>query len=247
MYLIRSRSLHTADPLFMRIPTGQKTFFIPMAKTAKDYANTGLYEEGYIDWAVQNFAKEDKAFLDIGAHIGHYTISFAPRVKQVHAFECSPKSFNYLCANIALHDLHYRVKTYNVALSDKETTVDYFIRSPEDGGGNGISKFEKDERNKTPSIPLSAKPLDTFGLTNLNFIKLDVEGHEEFVLRGGVKTLEENDYPKLLFESWAERIESEGVPARELRKSLFGFLESLEYKIVQVRGCTDDMFLAERA
>ena len=72
-----------------------------------------------------------------------------------------------------------------------------------------------------------------------------MEGHEEFVLRGAVKTLEANNYPKILFESWPPRMEPR-VPATQIRKSLFEFLESLGYRIVQVRGGTDDMFLAEK-
>lgn len=79
--------------------------------------------------------------------------------------------------------------------------------------------------------------LDSFGLTNINFIKINVEGHEEYVLRGSVKTLEANGYPPILFESWPER--SVDVPA-----GLFTFIGSLGYTITQVHGGTDDMFVA---
>lgn len=74
-----------------------------------------------------------------------------------------------------------------------------------------------------------------------------MEGHEEFVLRGAVKTLEANNYPKILFESWPERYETDGVPARDLRASLFAFLGTLGYRVIQINGGTDDMFLAEHA
>jgi FkbM family methyltransferase len=166
----------------------------------------------------------------------------------VHSFECSPKSFNYLCANIALHDQHYVVKPYNVALSDKEGMVKYYIRDPLDGGGNGISGFDNDIHTNVPTIDVPAKTLDSFHLTNIHFIKMDVEGHEEFVLRGGIQTLEENNYPCILFESWPDRYEDQrGIPAKKIRKSLFDFFQSLEYKVIQIHGGTDDMFLAERS
>ena len=86
--------------------------------------------------------------------------------------------------------------------------------------------------------------LDSYELSNINFIKIDVEGHEEKVLRGGVQTLERNQWPPILFESWPERMTN--VPAKELRESLFAFLASLGYTITQILGGTDDMFLAHR-
>lgn len=244
MYHIKVQSYDSNEPLYTKLRDGPGTLFVPEARVAKDYFRSGLYERGYIEWAVDNFADPKKDIIDIGAHIGMYTTAFGPKVNRIHSFECSPKSFNYLCANLLLHDLSYKVNKYNVALSDKEGVTKYYIRDPNDGGGNGISGFQKDILNKTPSIDVPTKTLDSFGLTNINFIKIDVEGHEEFVLRGATKTLEENNYPKILFESWPER--QTDVPAAELRANLFDFLKSLNYTIRQIHGGTDDMFLAER-
>lgn len=227
----------------MKVRDGPGTLFVPEARCARDYFNTGLYERGYIDWAVENFAKPDKNILDIGAHIGMYTCAFGKKVKHVYSFECSPKSYNFLCANLLLRDLSYDVTKFNCALSDKEGTTKYYIRDPRDGGGNGISGFPNDAGVPTIDVPM--RTLDSFGLTDINFIKMDVEGHEEFILRGALKTLEANSYPKILFESWPERYEERGLPAKDIRKSLFAFLESLNYKIMQIHGGTDDMFLAE--
>jgi FkbM family methyltransferase len=247
MYLIKTQSYDTEDPLYTKLRDGSGTLFVPEARVAKDYFCTGLYERGYIDWAVNNYADPTKDIVDIGAHIGMYTVAFGKKVNRVHSFECSPKSFNFLCANLLLHDLSYNVSKHNCALSAKEGVAKYYIRDPLDGGGNGISGFLRDENQKTKTIDVPTRTLDSFGLTNINFIKIDVEGHEEFVLRGAVETLKANNYPKILFESWPERYEKDGdVPAKALRKSLFEFIMSLGYKIIQVNGGTDDMFLAER-
>jgi FkbM family methyltransferase len=242
MYHIKTQSYNSEDPLFTKLRGGNDTLIVPDARVAKDYFNTGIYERGYIQWACENFVREGKEVIDIGAHIGIYTVEMAKIAKRVHSFECSPKTYNYLCANILLRDLSYKVKTYNTALSDKKGITKYYIRDPKDGGGNGISGFEKDR--DTPTIDVPMIELDTFNLTNIGFIKMDVEGHEEFVLRGAVKTLEQNDYPPILFESWPERYTD--VPAKKLRESLFQFIESLGYKVIQVHGGTDDMFLATK-
>jgi FkbM family methyltransferase len=242
MYHIKAESYDSQDPLYTKLRSDE-TYFVPEARVAKDYFRTGIYERAYIGWAVENFAREGKDVIDIGAHIGLYTVKLAKVASRVHSFECSPKSYNFLCANILLNDLSYKVTTYNTALSNKKGTTKYFIRDPHDGGGNGISEFEKDAN--TPSIDVPMVELDSFNLSNIGFIKIDVEGHEEYVLRGAVETLQRNKYPPILFESWPERYTD--VPAKELRTRLFQFIESLGYTIIQVQGGTDDMFLATRS
>jgi hypothetical protein len=80
-------------------------------------------------------------------------------------------------------------------------------------------------------------------LTNINFIKIDVEGFEKQVIEGALKTLENNNYPRIFFESWPESQEENNFPSKRLREELFGFLLSLGYKIIQL---SHDTFLAEK-
>lgn len=240
MYHLKTESFQSNDPLYTKLRDGDNVLIVPEARVGKDYFATGIYERSYIQWACENYAKSDKECIDIGAHIGLYTVELGKTAKRVHSFECSPKSYNYLCTNILLRDLSYCVTTYPTALSNTMGMVPYYIRDPLDGGGNGISAFEKDIN--TPSILVPVTTLDSFNLTNINFIKIDVEGHEEFVLRGAVKTLKHNKYPPILFESWPERYTD--VPSKEIRENLFTFLSSLGYGIQQINGGTDDMFLA---
>ena len=242
MYHLKTGSFQSTDPLYAKLRDGDDVLIVPEARVGKDYFSTGIYERFYINWACQNYARPDQECIDIGAHIGLYTVELGKTAKRVHSFECSPKSYNYLCANVLLRDLSYRVSTYPTALSDRIGTTPYYIRDPLDGGGNGISVFAKD--GNTPFIQVPVTTLDSYSLSNINFIKIDVEGHEEGVLRGAVSTLRRNNYPPILFESWPERYID--VPARELRVSLFTFLASLGYAIQQIHGGTDDMFLATK-
>lgn len=163
------------------------------------------------------------------------------KANHTYAFECSPKSFNYLCANIALNNLDYKVSKYNVALSNEKGSVDYLIRDSGDGGGNGISKFDYDIKNNTPTLKVPTNTLDSFDLQNIGFIKIDVEGHEKNVLEGALETLKNNTYPPIIFESWDENQEKNGYPAIQLRNELFQFLSNLGYKINKL---SHDMFLA---
>lgn len=243
MFLIQEKSYNSENPIYQKMPNGDGMMFIPESRVARDYFNTGFYEKSYIDWSCINFVNPNKNVIDIGAHIGWYTVKLAEYAKHVYSFECSPKSFNYLCANIALNNKDYNVTKYNCALSNKSGNTKYFIRDSKDGGSNGISKFNYDDINNTPFIDVPVKTLDSFELTDINFIKIDVEGHEQQVLEGSIKTITENDYPKILFESWDEHHEKEDRPAIQIQTDLFDFIKSLEYKIVKV-GL--DMYVAER-
>jgi len=245
MYLVKLKSFHDTNPVFSKMPTKENCIFSPGIDISKAYFTNGFYEPHYIKWVSENFVNPDKEVLDIGANIGSYTLSLANKVKHVHSFECSPVVYNYLCANLILHDLSDKVTTYNTALSDVCSKAQYYLRSI-DGGINGISQFEIDDINNNKSVTVPTKTLDSYEFDNINFIKLDVEGHELQVLKGAVKTLESNDYPPILFESWSE---NDGiklkVPAVQLRNDLFSFINSLEYKIHPLTG-SDYMFLASR-
>lgn len=242
MYHLKTQSYDSEEPFYTKLLGGDNVIFVPDARVAKDYFRTGIYERGYIKWAIENFVKPGMKVIDIGAHIGLYTIEMAKHCDRVYSFECSPKSYNFLCSNILLRDLSYKVTTFNTALSNTVGTTKYYIRDPKDGGGNGISVFDKDAN--TPTIDVPMVELDSFNLKDIGFIKIDVEGHEEYVLRGALKTLSDNNYPPILFESWPERMTD--VPAKQIRESLFRFIESLGYTIVQIQGGTDDMFLATK-
>ena len=242
MYHCKVESIDTDEPVYQKLKGGKDHYFFAEARVAKDYVRGGLYEKSIINWAIDNFVKEDKAVIDIGAHMGHYTMNMAHKAKRVYAFECSPKSFNYLCANIALQNLHYKVDKFNVALSNKEGKVKYYIRDPLDGGANGIAKYSTDETDNIESIEVEAKTLDSFGLKNIGFIKIDVEGHEKEVLEGALNTLKENGYPPFIFESWGpDREITYKLP--KLREELFSYIGSLGYKVYPINGWPEE-FLA---
>ena len=243
MFLIKEKSFNSDNPIYTNINSQNGLMLIPEARVAKDYFYTGFYERNYIDWIAENFFMSEYNIIDIGAHIGWYTIDMAKKCKHVYSFECSPKSFNYLCANIALNNLDYKVTKYNCALSNSEGTTKYYIRDPKDGGGNGISKFEYDNIHNTETIDVPTKTLDSFNLKNVNFIKIDVEGHEKEVLQGSIQTIIDNNYPKILLESWDDHHEINNIPAKQLRKELFAFLDEIGYKTIKIGT---DMFLAEK-
>lgn len=247
MYIIKEGSCNTKDPHFSKLPEPSNNLndkhylFFPEHATGKWFFESGMAEKSLILWCLENFISSDKEFLDIGAHVGTYSIMCGKKAKRTHAFECSPKTFCYLAANLALHNLTERVQPYNYALGDTTKDIDYYVRS-EDGGGNGVKMLKpSDEGCEKVKVPM--RTLDSFGLTNIGFIKLDVEGFETEVLKGGLETLKINGYPPILFESWSDWRAKEGINVKQLRDELFDFINSLGYKIIKLSG-VNDMFLA---
>lgn len=238
MYYFKEGSLQTVDPVFLRLRSDCMVF--PESNVARDFAMRGAYEQSIIDWA-KTLIDPSKLFLDIGAHVGTYSLGFANACAGVHSFECSPKTFNYLCANIALRGLDYKITPHRTALGDTTGTIPYYIRSP-DGGGNSCIDFKDRE---CPSVPVPVTTLDSFGFANIGLIKMDVEGFEARVLEGAKETLKANGYPRILFESWREGREAEGLPASRLRTELFETFRRVGYsRITPIRGW-DEMFIAE--
>lgn len=235
MYYLKERSLKSGTPVFQKLDADGLLFH---EKTiAYDFANTGIYERSLIDWAL-SMMDPSKCFVDIGAHVGTWTLPFANYCQHVYSFECTPRTHNVLCGNIALRNVDDKVTVHKTAVGDFNGTTTLHILC-EDGGGNSCLRT-----NGTPyETPIHT--LDSFHLDNIGMIKIDVEGFEEHVFRGMTETLGRNNYPRIFFESWADYREKEGIPAIELRRKLFAYIESIGYRVIPVRGW-EEMFIAEK-
>jgi FkbM family methyltransferase len=192
------------------------------------YKNNGLFERQLIEWCKQ-FCDIDKNFIDIGAHTGTYSISLADKCKKVFSFEPQRMTFYSLCGSVALSNKK-NIECINIGLGSKEQVGKQILNVISvDGGGSSIFINPQIEILDTEEIDI--KTLDSFNLTDIGFIKIDVENNELFVISGGTETLKRNNYPKILFESNFEN------------ETLMNFIESLGYRIITLNG-VNNMFLA---
>ena len=232
MYYLKLKSLQGPDPVYQRLDKG---LLFPEKVIAHDFANTGLYEQNLMDWAL-GLMEPGKIFVDIGAHVGTWSLLFADKASHVHSFECTPRTYNYLCGNIALNDLDDKITAHKTAIGNTNGMTTVYVRS-EDGGGNSCLFTD----GVPHSIPIAT--LDSFNLSNVGMIKIDVEGFERQVFEGMQETLKRNGYPLVIFESW---VSWRDPTAAQLREELFSYIQSIGLKVTPIHGCPE-MFLAEKA
>lgn len=152
MYLLKENSSNTADPLFLKMQKSNENvkenqlLFFPEINVAKWFYEKGIAEKNLITWIYDNLISDNKNFLDIGAHVGTYSFICGKKAMHTYAFECNPKVFCYLAANIALHELEEKITPYRYALGSDSKTMDYYIRSA-DGGGNGLKLLTEKDNN----------------------------------------------------------------------------------------------------
>ncbi len=141
---------------------------------------------------------ENPCFVDIGANIGFYSTCVAHSLKNkgiVYSFEPHPGNFNRLIENLSNNKLS-NVKVFNIGLSSGPGSLnlvmrgDFFLGS--DTGNCSIEILDNTDLKLT-KIPIELHTLDAVVINNdidhIDVLKLDVEGHEDEVLRGAEKTL----------------------------------------------------------
>ncbi len=164
-------------------------------------------------WRAQTFATKEPETLawidqmpkgsvlwDIGANVGTYAIYAAKmRDASVWAFEPSIFNLELLGRNIYLNDLTDKICIVPCALSDCNKESAFQMTSTNWGGA--LSTFDKDvgwdgkkilPTFKYKTIGMSMQDCaDMFSLPKPDYIKIDVDGIEHFILKGGEKILKD--------------------------------------------------------
>jgi FkbM family methyltransferase len=119
--------------------------------------------------------------LDVGAHVGIFTLAFARMVGpegEVHAVEPDATNYRKLLRHLELNPDITWVTVHHTAVSDRRRILQLETPNP---------------HNRTPrvaaeGVTVQAIPLDDLGIEP-NLIKMDIEGHEPYALAGARRTL----------------------------------------------------------
>lgn len=164
----------------------------------------GSYESEILSVLRSKINKKLKntVFLDVGAHIGNYSILLEPYFKKVVSFEPNPDTFQVLNFNCSKYR---KIKCYQLALSNKKGWSTF--EKIELNVGKSHLNIQPTEKTSSSSVKVECDTLDNLfpDLGQIGLIKIDVEGHEKSVLDGARVFLETNK-PMILMELLSEQI-----------------------------------------
>jgi FkbM family methyltransferase len=163
--------------------------------------------------------KKGDVFVDIGSHVGKYSISTAKAVGKeglVIAVEPHPETFLALKKNAALNHIQ-NVLFFNIAAWNTSENVRFHV-------GGSASEFSAYETGYEKSIDVPAKRMDDLligdlKLKRVDWIKIDVEKAETQVLEGLNATLQKYK-PRFFMEVWPENMVNVKAFAKKQKYSL---------------------------
>jgi FkbM family methyltransferase len=149
-----------------------------------------------------------KCFFDVGANIGLYTWEASELSPELEVISFEPDPYNFELLQMTLNESKKEnVKIFSYALSNhsgqKEFHQDNITSATGSLAVGEKSWVEKYLQKPTATIKVSSQKLDNFCQARRipGLIKIDVEGHENEVIEGGMRTIETN-YPLMIIESF---------------------------------------------
>lgn len=191
-----------------------------------DGPSGSIYRNEY-ELAESSFVKKlvgpGELVLDVGAHIGYYTVLLSSLVGnegKVLSFEPDASNFKILSNNLTLNKIS-NVSAHPFAVSNEEIPKLTTYRCLRNSGDTRCW----DKMNCTDCIRsfCSQIVLDNFVEGKVSFAKIDVQGYEAKVIKGMKRIIDESEKISLLVEYSPIDIESAGLSLDEFFGCLNGF------------------------
>ncbi|MBP5982967.1 MAG: FkbM family methyltransferase [Fluviicola sp.] len=221
-----------AGKLIIQTLHGVKLLIDPAKDKGVELAlyQTGTYEKGTIQ-LLGDFLKKGSVFMDIGANIGLMSTIASKIVGEkgrVYAVEANPKTIEVLRHNCAINQCE-NIEILPIALaSEKGSAILYENWNVNRGGASLISQGDEH------GITVSKERLDDLFSQDspVHLVKIDVEGFELEVLKGGVAWFK-TQQPVFIIEVSTQRSNQEGATP----ESIMSFVAELgNYSFFKQKG-----------
>ncbi len=213
-----------------------------------EHIGSQIYWQGFYSvkelLILEKILKPKMFFVDIGANQGEFTVFAAKRLTEgkVISFEPVSTVFEKLEKNVDANNFKDRVDLIRKGLSDKNTTAEIYTEPGKSEDGTVNQGLYTIHRTDTRSMIQETIELirfddfvDSYSLSCLDVMKIDIEGSELAVLRGAKQALEKFK-PIILIEVNKLTSEAAGYQATEI----LDYLTSLGYyfKVILSDGKT---------
>jgi len=138
---------------------------------------------------------EGGVFLDVGAHVGHWSLRLAARASQVIAVEPNPDTVRTLRKHCLINDID-NVDILQMAAWDSETPL--ALSDPNERIEGGSTRTLPDDAGTVLGVRLDEQE-SLLSRDRLDLVKMDVEGADLHALRGMAGLLKKHR-PALLIE-----------------------------------------------
>ncbi len=193
-----------------------------------------------ISWVCARIVKPGDTVLDIGANVGIVSLWLAKLVGangKVHAFEPNPELQKLLNQTIQRNHA-YNICSHPVALGSQPGQLELRVLESNTGSGSLILDYDL---TNCRVVPVPVQTLDSIvareKITAIRLIKIDVEGFEAEVLRGGSHVLESIRPQAVLFE-FVDQCEG-----RLSDQPVFKILQEAGYGFFAIPKCRFQMYL----
>lgn len=201
------------------------------------YLSADISAQGRLDVArdfllqYKPYIPEGGVVLDVGACLGDFTATFSEFVGPegwVHAFEPNPLVLECLIHNMRGYE---NVVIYDHALGDCSIYTSLML----DYRNIGASYLTGTVCGPLPGA-VRVAPLDDYNLTRIDFIKIDAEGYEPWVLKGAAQTIRRLR-PTLLVEIDQRALSFQGLTPKAVHMRL----DALGYDFPRFDGAHGDI------
>jgi FkbM family methyltransferase len=139
----------------------------------------------YIDWIIHNINEPLDVVMDIGGHIGSFSVlasKYTSSNAKQFIYEPVPENFQLVNENIEQNNLKGRIVAFPKAISDKLGSATLHISSDNTGG----SRLHLPDPSSIESVIVPVSTLEEevklLGVQTIDLLKIDVEGSEQAIL-----------------------------------------------------------------
>jgi FkbM family methyltransferase len=218
-------------PARIQVEPGVSFMLDPRDLVANMILRTGEWQPEIWESISPNLS-EGSVFLDVGAHIGYFSIKAAPKVGKtgrVVAFEPNPETLVLLRDNVTVNKAQ-NVIVEPIACTDREQTLTLYAAPNLNTGASSLARENANISAEEAPRPYSVRgrPIDDvvreLNLERVDAMKVDVEGAEVYVLRGAVNTMK-RFHPKIVVEIVERQLASMHTTPHDL----IGLIEGAGY------------------